>query len=48
MNLPFTLNISFFYVEFRAKKIKNRNSKSGTGGGQRFMNFIHKIPFFFN
>ena len=47
MNLPFTLNISFFYIENSAKKIKIGIHKIGTPrGGQHFMNFIHKIPFF--
>ena len=46
MNLPFTLKISsFFYIENSAKKIGVH--KSGTPwGGQRSMNFIHKILFF--
>ena len=46
MNLPFTLKISsFFYIENSAKKIGVH--KSGTPwGGQRSMNFIHKIQFF--
>ena len=48
MNLPFTLKISFFFTsKIEQKKIKIGIHKSGTPrGGQRFMNFIHKIPFF--
>ena len=42
-------NFVFFTSKIVHKKIEIGIHKSGTPrGGQRFMNFIHKIPFFFN
>ena len=47
MNLPFTLKISFFYIENSAKKIKIGIHKSGTGGGPAFYEFYSPNSVFF-